>query len=49
MVRGHPGVQKLPPWRNGSVFVLHAKGASSILAGGTKLETESRSDTAARL
>lgn len=29
------GVTKLPPWRNGSVFVLHAKGDSSILSGGT--------------
>jgi hypothetical protein len=28
---------KLPRWRNGSVFVLHAKGDSSILSRGTKM------------
>jgi hypothetical protein len=27
----------LPRWRNGSVFVLHAKGDSSILSRGTKM------------
>ena len=31
------GVQKLPRWRNGSVFVLHAKGSGSIPLRGTKI------------
>ena len=32
------GVQKLPRWRNGSVFVLHANGSGSIPLRGTKIK-----------
>ena len=32
----------MPPWRNGSVLVLHTSGTSSILVGGTKQAAEEK-------